>query len=86
MEERVAWISADISTITKAAVRPATTRLSRVRSFIGGFDVSSAQGLLVLRRRTHENHEASFMMIPFASAVPQHRMGRGSTPWAAIVY
>jgi len=46
-----------------------------VRSFIGGFDVSSAQGLLVLRRRTHENHEASFMMIPFASAVPQHRMG-----------
>jgi hypothetical protein len=57
-----------------------------VRSFIGGFDVSSAQGLLVLRRRTHENHEASFMMIPFASAVPQHRMGRGSTPWAAVVY
>jgi coenzyme PQQ precursor peptide PqqA len=28
-------------------------------------------------RLTHENHEASFMMIPFAFAVPQHRMCRG---------
>jgi coenzyme PQQ precursor peptide PqqA len=45
-----------------------------VRSFIGGFDVSSAHGLLGRRRRTHENHEVSFMMIPFADAVPQQRM------------
>jgi coenzyme PQQ precursor peptide PqqA len=48
-----------------------------VRSFIGDFDGSSAHGLCVRCSRTHENHEASFMMIPFAFAVPQQRMSCG---------
>ena len=54
------WISAAISTITKAALKAATTRFKRVRSLIGRDGTRAAPGGAVAA--AHENHEPSFMM------------------------